>query len=58
MDCRNIEGFGCLRRTVFSLGVLALLVTVLAFVFDLPEKLDWFTGSKTIPFDTTQRREQ
>ncbi len=34
---------GCLGRVALWLGILAALVTVLAFVFDLPEKFDWFT---------------
>ncbi|MGH7599146.1 MAG: toll/interleukin-1 receptor domain-containing protein [bacterium] len=31
---------GCLGRAVLGLGLLALLVTVLAFIFDLPQKLN------------------
>ncbi len=39
---------GCLSRAVLWLGLLASFVTVLAFVFDLPEKLNgWFTPASS-----------
>jgi len=39
---------GCLSRAVLWLGLLASLVTVLAFVFDLPKKLNgWFTPASS-----------
>ena len=41
---------GCFGRVAFGLGVLASLVTVLAFVFDLPEKFAWFTPASSTFF--------
>ncbi|NUO81197.1 toll/interleukin-1 receptor domain-containing protein [candidate division KSB1 bacterium] len=38
---------GCLGRVALWLGILASLATVLAFVFDLPDKFDWFTPASS-----------
>ncbi len=38
---------GCIKRMALWLGILASLATVLAFVFDLPEKFGWFTPARS-----------
>lgn len=45
---------GCLGRVALWLGILASLATVLAFVFDLPEKFDWFTPESSTFFGSVR----
>lgn len=47
-DLPRSKASGCLGRVALWLGILASLVTVLAFVFDLPKKFDWLTPASSM----------